>query len=59
MGGEITADGQRLAECLFGVGEVAGIAVDNSEIIERVGDVGSVRCGVLGGEVAADGQRLG
>ena len=58
MGGEVAIDGQRLAVRLVGVGEAAGVLIEDSEIGERGGDIGPVGGWVMGGEVAADGQRL-
>ena len=58
MGGEVAADGQRLAVDLVGVGEAAGVLVEDSEIVKRASDRWQVRAGVMGGDVAIDGQRL-
>ena len=52
MGGEVASDGQRLAVGLVGVGQPAGVAVEDSEIVQRLGDIGPVSAGVTRGEVA-------
>jgi hypothetical protein len=45
MGSEVAVDGQRLAVGPVGLGEAAGVPVEDAEIIERLGDIGAVGAG--------------
>ena len=52
----LAVDREGLGVVLLGVGEAAGVAVKDAEIVQRLGDIGPVGPGVAGGQLVVELQ---